>query len=222
MSDFLSNLIARSFTDAPVIQPRVPSLFETAADEFFDESQSFEPAPAAPETITPANAPLPVLKPTPVNETAMTKLGTDTSDASDTVAERHLPNLDRLAQQNPPLTPQAPQSGEQTAEVTKTEIKTKRVIIPADSFRDAEKDADKKHRASEPPLQPRSVQARRRKDFWPVEQWSQTSAPIIRVTIGRVEVREVHPPPPAPKQPKPAPPKLSLEDYLHKRDGGSR
>ena len=40
MSGFLSNLIARSFNDAPVIQPRVPSLFETAGDEFFGELQN--------------------------------------------------------------------------------------------------------------------------------------------------------------------------------------
>src|SRR5215472_14285931 len=47
MSDFLSNLIARSFTDAPAIQPRVPSLFETAGDEFPGEPQSSTPSLAA-------------------------------------------------------------------------------------------------------------------------------------------------------------------------------
>src|SRR4029077_20362987 len=37
--------------DAPVIQPRLPSLFETAANEFSDGGQSSAPALATPETI---------------------------------------------------------------------------------------------------------------------------------------------------------------------------
>ena len=45
-------VIARSFTDAPVIQPRVPSLFEPTAVEFLDEQQSSTPAIAARETST--------------------------------------------------------------------------------------------------------------------------------------------------------------------------
>jgi hypothetical protein len=47
-------------------------------------------------------------------------------------------------------------------------------------------------------------------------------APIVRVTIGRIEVRAVHPTAPAPKPAKPAPPRLSLEDYLHERKRGLR
>jgi hypothetical protein len=54
------------------------------------------------------------------------------------------------------------------------------------------------------------------------EQSSTTSAPTINVTIGRVEVRAIHSPAPVRKQSKPAAPKLSLEDYLKKREGGAR
>jgi hypothetical protein len=54
------------------------------------------------------------------------------------------------------------------------------------------------------------------------EQTSTTSAPTINVTIGRVEVRAIHSPAPVRKQSKPAAPKLSLEDYLKKREGGAR
>ncbi len=48
--------------------------------------------------------------------------------------------------------------------------------------------------------------------------------PVIRVTIGRIEVRAVTPPPIAPPAPRPAPrpPSLSLDDYLKERRGGRR
>jgi hypothetical protein len=45
----------------------------------------------------------------------------------------------------------------------------------------------------------------------------------IHITIGRVEVRAVHPPPePVPRRPAPVSPKISLEDYLKQRNGGRR
>ena len=47
---------------------------------------------------------------------------------------------------------------------------------------------------------------------------------VIRVTIGRIEVRAVTLPPVAPPAPRPAPraPSLSLDDYLKERRGGKR
>lgn len=48
-------------------------------------------------------------------------------------------------------------------------------------------------------------------------------APVIRVTIGRVEVRAEFPPPPAPAAPRPAaPPPLTLDQYRRQRDRGLR
>ena len=45
----------------------------------------------------------------------------------------------------------------------------------------------------------------------------------IHITIGRIEVRAVHPPPePVPRRSAPASPKLSLEQYLKDRNGGRR
>jgi hypothetical protein len=47
--------------------------------------------------------------------------------------------------------------------------------------------------------------------------------PLIRVTIGRIEVRAVSPPVPAPRPSTPRPaPALSLQEYLEQRDGGKR
>lgn len=47
------------------------------------------------------------------------------------------------------------------------------------------------------------------------------AAPTIRVTIGRIEVRAVTPPTPAPQRSASAP-RVSLDDYLRGRNGGGR
>ena len=44
--------------------------------------------------------------------------------------------------------------------------------------------------------------------------------PTINVTIGRIEVRATSPPAPTPKKQRPRPPVMSLDDYLHQRNGG--
>jgi hypothetical protein len=52
---------------------------------------------------------------------------------------------------------------------------------------------------------------------------SQTSAPVIRVTIGRVDVRAEFPAPVSRPRPTPAQPvPLSLEDYTRQRREGKR
>jgi hypothetical protein len=51
------------------------------------------------------------------------------------------------------------------------------------------------------------------------EQEHRSAEPAIHVTIGRVEIRAV-PPPPGAAAAKPATPKLKLEDYLRARSGG--
>jgi len=215
MRDFLANLIARSFTDAPVIQPRMPSLFETTADEFPGERESPTPATGAHETI----APTPVPKSLPRGETAITK---SVANRPDAVAEESLPKQDTHAHEKPPVIAQARRPNAEAVEGEKVEVKTNKVTVPQDSFRDVEKDAGNKRGVSESFSEPLAIQPRRRKGFSPLEQRSSTSAPIIRVTIGRVEVRAIHPPAPAPKSTKPVQPKLSLEDYLRKRERGSR
>jgi hypothetical protein len=221
MSDFLSNLIARSFIDAPLIQPRVPSLFETAADEFFDEPPSVESAIAAPETIAPANAPAAASNSLSIKGTPTTKPVATVSDGR-AEQHQHLLKPDVPADENATVTAQPPQSGEQATEATKLEVKTKRILVPLSSFRAEEKETEKKERPAQAFSEPRPRHSRRRKDFSSAEPPSSTSPPIIRVTIGRVEVRAIHPPPSAPKPAKNAPPKLSLEDYLRERQRSSR
>jgi hypothetical protein len=53
----------------------------------------------------------------------------------------------------------------------------------------------------------------------------ESSAPAIRVTIGRIEVRAITPPPVPPAQrttPARPGPELSLDDYLKQHNGGQR
>jgi hypothetical protein len=217
MSNFLSDLITRSFTDVPVIQPRMPSLFEPTAAEFFDEPQSSTPATAPAETIAPTNAPS-VSKSPAVREAVTSH---SIANELDTDAEERLRKRDAPEHESGPVIAKTHSTGKQTSGEGPLEVETKRIVPPVDLFRDGEKDTDKRKRPSEPLSRPRPFQSRRRNDFSSVEQRSSTSAPIIRVTIGRVEVRAVHPPAPAPKPPKPSPPKLSLEDYLRQRSKGS-
>ena len=50
-----------------------------------------------------------------------------------------------------------------------------------------------------------------------------SSPRAIHITIGRIEVRAVHPPPePVVQRPRPASPKISLDEYLKQRNGGRR
>jgi len=48
---------------------------------------------------------------------------------------------------------------------------------------------------------------------------AEPAAPVIRVTIGRVDVRAVSAPAPPPRRQAPTGPKLSLEEYLRSRNG---
>jgi hypothetical protein len=203
MSDFLSKLIARSFTDALVIQPRVPSLFEPTAIEFFDEPQSSAGPTGSRETIAPGDMRAPVSKLSHVEKPPTEK---SIANASDSLPEVH---------------PAKPAPGLQAAPTT-VSPETKRLIVALASAQPEENHSGSTKQPSESFSKSRTFQSLRRKDFSQVEQGPSTSEPIIRVTIGRVEVRAVHPPVPMPKPVKPAPPRLSLEDYLRKRARGSR
>ena len=51
------------------------------------------------------------------------------------------------------------------------------------------------------------------------ETTGETAAPVIRVTIGRIDVRAVNASAPQARRAMPAAPKLSLEEYLRSRSG---
>jgi hypothetical protein len=221
MSDFLSSLIARSYTDAPVIQPRVPSLFETTPDEFLDEPQPSTPAIGARETITPTSAPALVPKSSAIQETATTKPIANVSAAR---AEERRSKPKEPPDQNAPAIAEPPQLRAHPVRVKKLELETKKLevernelTVPVHSVRDGSKRPQSEVFSERPP-----VQSRRRKDFLPIQQRSPNASPIIHVTIGRVEVRAIHPAAPQSTPAKPAPPRISLEDYLRKRERSAR
>ena len=189
MNNFLSNLIERSFTDAPVIRPRVPSLFEPTPVDFSDEQQSSTSAPVS--ELSPVQ-----------------KIATVNSIASVTdIAEEH---LSKPAASRPKAVP------------AETLPERKHLIVPLAFSRGEQDHSTSTSEVFENFFKTRASRSVRRKDFSPVDQRSSKLPSIIRVTIGRVEVRAVQSPAPGPKQAKPRPPKLSLEDYLRKRSGGSR
>jgi hypothetical protein len=72
------------------------------------------------------------------------------------------------------------------------------------------------HQAGEPQLARLSQQA--------AVSHEEKSAPVVRVTIGRIEVRAnvAAPPIPPPQRPAPVSRSLSLEEYLSKKPGGRR
>jgi hypothetical protein len=189
MNDFLSNLIERSFTDAPVIRPRVPSLFEPTPFDFLDEQQSSTSAP--------------ISELSQVQKTATAKSIAAVPD----VAEEHLPK---------------PGASRRQALSAEALPETKHLIVPLVSSRGEQDHSGSTNEVFENFSKTRASQSVRRKHFSPVDQRSSGPAPIIRVTIGRVDVRAVQSPAPAPKRAKPRAPKLSLEDYLRKRERGSR
>jgi hypothetical protein len=203
VSDFLSNLIARSFSDAPAIQPRVPSLFEPTAAEFFDEPKS--------STLEPVSE---------LSSAKTTAAATPGAAISEVHAEPDLTKPERPAQRRARAIAQVAHSAQRPAEARTLDIETNKVIVPVDSFQAKRKDARDKKPVSESFAESGPVQSLNQKHFLPINQ--RPSTPIIRVTIGRIEVRAIHPPAAAPKQAKHARPKLSLDDYLRKRARGSR
>jgi hypothetical protein len=189
MNNFLSNLMERSFTDAPVIQPRVASLFEPTPVDFSDEQHSSTSAPLS--------------KLSPVQEIA-------SANSIAPVADRAEEHLSKPAVSRPKTVP------------TESLPEKKHIIVPLALSRGEEDRSTSTNGVFENFSKTRASRSARRKDFSAVDQRSPKSPPIIRVTIGRVEVRAIQSPAPRPKQAKPRPPKLSLEDYLRKRAGGSR
>jgi hypothetical protein len=208
MNEFFSNLFARSFTDAPVIRPRLLSLFESSANQSFDESQSAAEIIAPPAQIASTQ-----VKSSSIEETPTTKPITNVSAAP---AEPRVPAPDAQTDQHATKS----RDGPQASEPRKIEVETKTISVAENSPGDNKNNAHQRDRGFDAsPRQP-SLQVHRGRNRSSIEQQS-SSPPAIRVTIGRVEVRAIHTPVPTPKPAKPAPPRISLEDYLRKRDRGT-
>ena len=206
MSDFLSNLIARSFAAQPAIQPRLPSRFESPAAGQFTEVQSSAPA-TTPAQMEPGISPAPRSFATDPPATGEPIANATPSSAA----------VKKAAHTNEATTISTSHSDD----ASEAGFGAKKTVVPSSAVIGQKKQGDIKalksfQQFSEHP----AVQPRRQNSFSPNEH--RPASPVINVTIGRVEVRAIQSAAPKPKPAKPAPPKLSLDDYLQKRDGGAR
>lgn len=241
--NYLSQLAARTLNQLPSLQPRLPSRFEAPRHEtpveapapveyatFTASAPSMAmraaaptPTPIALETprVVPADAPAthavaptlrPTLEPTPVNTTLVYQVETGRAVESDrdapisppTVIEHTI--MTHVIEHDSPTIISNLNTAEQTTIVEQpTLIERERVLAPT-LLAPVEARAHAPRVASRvtpyvPPA-PESV-------LMP------EPAPVVHVSIGRIEVRAVHAPAPSAPPPKSTPsPSLSLDDYL--------
>jgi hypothetical protein len=231
MSDFIDRLVQRSLPEGaqagsqPKLKPRLPSLFEAPGGDI----PSPEPTPLPPgepgplgamrNLEHPASGPSPTLIAAATansHPTASAVAGAGQSPPIETAGERQPigalgpPGEPAL---RPVLMPQV--IGHEPAWETAPEDKILALaaLLP---------------RLAPLPLQPPSGPAqirgnRAQQVGGKTRDGENSGGTTVRVSIGRIEVRAVHPPQPAsPPHKTPPQPKLSLEDYLRRRNEGKR
>jgi hypothetical protein len=237
MSDYLTRLAARALGRAEVVQPRLPSLFEAAASPALDEHVIREAPPRDSGTIRPA----PPWSPgRPVAEPA------SPGDLSASPGGR--PDMPSRVRPAPPADDAEPSSdaapppgtaamfardrdaarardaydgaGLEDGRAERRDARPSPADVPPDL---AQPVAPPRHRADATRSEARdAAPARGLRPAVAVERPARENAPSVRVTIGRVEVRAVAPPPPRPAPARPRAPRLSLEEYVRLRDEGRR
>jgi len=222
MSDFLGRLAARSLEVARVVQPAVAPMF--APGSFVERA---DPAPEAPFEIAaaPANETLRVERPRPVTTAEdITTAGSRTSvETAKAAYSKPVPNPPASAPQKP-----APQTTpEQPVHVSRRESRQDAthpdyVSVVPESIRPRSIDTVLVPPASNPLMRTETPVARRITQRMPPPE-APPPAPVIRVSIGRIEVRAEFPAaPPRPGPKSSQPPALSIEEYARQRSEGKR
>ena len=210
MNDYLVNLIIRSLDRAPAIQPRVPSVFEPS--DLGSEQSSVDASNptgrhSAADVITPAqrksSEPLAqrrrsVLEP----HTAVTDMRRPPNNApviqlsrGQVIASGHETNLstDRgISEASPRLLSQSSRSSSELIHATQPRHPVRSPVMPTHELSVGKS----------------------------LQHTKTTPAPLIRVTIGRIDVRAVLPPTQPPRRTTSTRPKLTLDEYLKQRNGG--
>jgi hypothetical protein len=199
MNDYLTSLISTNYNLAPTLQPRVAALFEPASSGELNAGEREMYETARNETAAPAprnetrNAP-----PTPlvVVEREMR------SEASpDAHAGSVIPRSAAAAEPAPRVETNVPTPGRAVSEPSRETFtstsESPRAVIVRPQVKTVVQAAPIEHA--------------------PVAPQAPATPPVIRVTIGRVEVRAVQTPAPIPSKKKNEPPKMSLEEYLKGR-----
>ncbi len=227
MNDYLYNLAARTLGAAPLIKPRLASVFEpssqadlTVAEETTSSAQAQLEAEAVKST-TAANqlrseSSASAIKAPPAPREAVqfrprAGLPPPMNDKALNVAEAA--QLTRQAAAQLPEPPLFRRAAELSADVEAGESSaTKNAQAAAIQIRPS----ITLPAASGPTGEVMKAEPG-------TDQTAKEAAPVIRISIGRVEVRAVMPTAPAPR-PAPARPRpgLSLDDYLKEREGGKR
>lgn len=227
MIDFFTALLEPQFSESPLLQPRVPALFEPVLPrregvvfgEVSEANESeFPREPGGANTPRPGRTPPPeggqerapyrgVMKVAPTLRTAKT-------------LESPAPFLDSTA------------GGQQRADPTGQEahhgqpVPSGRVsTLQGDPSREqAPREDGGSHAGAIRPasvVEPRGVEPRAGSELQTTA--TPQDAPVVRIEIGRIVVRAVQPNAERPPQRAPAPAKkLSLDDYLKKHERGER
>jgi hypothetical protein len=238
MSDFLAHLVERSRDEAaPEIRPRIPSAFEASAAG--DENPALLPIVAEDEPT--AQRRTPALQP-PVYRgplAAPTAAAPPPAPAPPTTGEREAagdgfrpptPNDNRRQVGPTAGIPSAVQEASRVPGTPTEPVQVIRVVTtrPEAAPAAVAAAAPVPPHPRPPAIEPRIVRAEPRRESDapgrdPATGASEREGPIIRVSIGRIEVRAVtgpSVPPPPPRWPVPAP--LGIEEYLRQRMRGER
>jgi hypothetical protein len=218
MADFLTRLIERSRGVAPGgqrVEPLIAPLYTAGplAAQILDEDSIVEsdPQPQVLALRTGKAAQQPVQKSSPQDRELNDHLTPEITPM------RTLTDEPQSAQSHQtvsihPLPPPTP-----NATLPQAPLVNARPGLTAD-------DADQSRRANIQPLMirpqvTRADEANSHVNKTANETSGETAAPVIRVTIGRIDLRAVNAPTPPARRQAPSAPKLSLDEYLRSRNG---
>ena len=244
MSDYLNNLVAKSLNRAEVVEPRLASRFEpprsmgnflaggsqtdlenTRDERFIGETPSEKPLaiqtpgknsadarPPRSSLAQPASAPAPTPDGSTDQQTGrhsspLVGSQSDTPPKSAAVQEKRLPPVqDRRRVDNEPAAMPAAPAPRHFVRTESLLAPEAQLLKPASAI--PQDRAAPLSSAAPSPAEPAGTQE---------------SAPTIKITIGRVDVRAITPAQPTPRRaPATRGPALSLDDYLKQRSGGQR
>jgi hypothetical protein len=243
MSDFLGRLAERQLAATPGVLPRVPPRFAPSAPTAL--SANLAPPLAAPPVQPPASG-------TDASHTIVKELRVEQAPASPLVPARparpreseqpasvesnvvpkHRAAADRRQEATAPppvrrteiierFVPARPRVEAAASSEPAARVVVDRRPEPAETHRRA----DARVPVMPSPLVPPKADSPAMPPSAPAEARpaDRDDSPVVKVTIGRVEVRAVAPPAPVrERRAAPARPRMSLEEYLERRHGGRR
>lgn len=226
MSDYLGRLVQRSLSPASgeVLTPRLPSLFETpggdvsvpepAPEEFVDDAFKMkfqEPTKTAfsPTVRTPVqNSALRLQAELSVSESHPTATTNEQNATAPHRPDSPKPSPPPTIRHEPTLTVR-PLAAEPVSKAKLVKDEKQRPEIPA--------------HLQPVTVEPLPVTRQERRAENVATATDQASGTTVHISIGRIEVRAVHPSQPSVLPRKPLPqPKLSIDEYARQRNGGKR